>query len=332
MIDPEITAERRAELLAESIRLIARQRDEDNCGSSFAQLLPVLLEYSSSRMGFVGELTYSEIGELSLSMYAAVRLVNHPECPADTVIESVCQTDVEEQFHLTEMLPQILRTAAPVHCDETGCHTVDLANIRPPSSQNMTILPFDAGGHVTGVLGLSGTTTSCYRSTVELLSPFLAACRILADAARRNSQRHEYRDRMLESEALADSLLNATSDSIVVLDNEGVISRANPSVARMFGYTPQELVGRTMASLVPPETGTESNWRCREYSAKHRDGTSIPVDVTMSKVWNGRQLQFAGVVRDIRDRKEAEHERAETLKQLISVLDACSQVSVISTD
>ena len=56
-------------------------------------------------------------------------------------------------------------------------------------------------------------------------------------------------------EALLEAVLNAAVDGIVLIDRAGIIQSVNPSVQKMFGYAPEELVGQNVKILMP------SPWR-----------------------------------------------------------------------
>ncbi len=51
-------------------------------------------------------------------------------------------------------------------------------------------------------------------------------------------------------EALLEAVLNAAVDGIVLIHTSGIIQSVNPSIQKMFGYTPEELVGRNVKILM----------------------------------------------------------------------------------
>ncbi len=60
-------------------------------------------------------------------------------------------------------------------------------------------------------------------------------------------------DAIGESEERFRSLVQNSSDAVMVVDRAGVIQYAALSVRRLLGYTPDELIGRPLAELVAPE-------------------------------------------------------------------------------
>lgn len=129
------------------------------------------------------------------------------------------------------------------------------------------------------------------------------------------------------SRAVIDSAL----DAIVSIDEAGRILSANPAVERVFGYRPDEIVGRSIDSLMGAaapgahdvyldryrQTGVRRViGHVREVTAKRRDGSLFPVELSVSEtVINGQRI-YTGNVRDISGRKAAEAERERLIEAL----------------
>jgi PAS domain S-box-containing protein len=152
-----------------------------------------------------------------------------------------------------------------------------------------------------------------------------------------------------ESEGRLRAILNTAGDGIITIDQQGIINSVNPATEQLFGYTRNELIGRNISMLMPPphcerhddyiasyrETGTARIIGIgREMNAKRKDGSTFPVDLAVSEV---KHLGlFAGIVRDISERKEVqealrrEHELSEsiihTAQIIILVLDPQGRV------
>jgi diguanylate cyclase (GGDEF)-like protein/PAS domain S-box-containing protein len=117
------------------------------------------------------------------------------------------------------------------------------------------------------------------------------------------------------------SLVQNTTDVILVLDRFGSVSYETPSAQRVLGYTPGQLLGRRFTGLVHPADvallGLEhaaagqpldgSAVRSREGRLRLADGTWAEVDVTASDLT--ADAAVGGVVltiRDIRERRALE--------------------------
>ena len=115
-------------------------------------------------------------------------------------------------------------------------------------------------------------------------------------------------------------------DGMLQLDGEGNILRMNPSISRMFGYTPQELIGQHNMFLMANEFSAEQSqaWlasvgaagqdgagRRQEFTGKRADGTTFETEVAISRVDSAEERRYVAAIRDISDRKRAEKMKTE---------------------
>ena len=123
------------------------------------------------------------------------------------------------------------------------------------------------------------------------------------------------------SEAEYRLLWETSTDAVVILDRTSTIRYTNPAVADVFGYRPEELVGRNIALLQPERlreahrrglerylaTGQKKlNWRATEADGLHRLGHEFPIEIAFSHLSHGGGDLFAAFIRDISDRKQVE--------------------------
>lgn len=124
------------------------------------------------------------------------------------------------------------------------------------------------------------------------------------------------------------SVVEHMVDCVVTTDPIGVILSANPVIEKLFGYTPEEVVGKNVAILVPePDRSEHVHYMeryCktghgqkyvgrpalkgahgiglgREVEAVHKTGTLIPVYLAVSEYYVGQERHFTGVMRDMRE-------------------------------
>jgi PAS domain S-box-containing protein len=120
---------------------------------------------------------------------------------------------------------------------------------------------------------------------------------------------------------LLSAIVNSTDDAIVGKTTEGVITSWNPAAGRMYGYSADEIIGRPVAVLCPPDrvdeiTGILARIGRGERVVHHetvrrrKDGTIFPVSVTISPVYDdgGRLIGASSIARDITDQQRAEAE------------------------
>ena len=139
---------------------------------------------------------------------------------------------------------------------------------------------------------------------------------------------------LVESEAKFRALIENASDLVTVLGADGTILYESPSLERVLGYTPEELVGRSVFELVHPEDwegivetfqevlrapGTQLSYELRY---RHKQGRWIVLHGVGTNLLHDPAVQ--GIVansRDVTERSEAEQsverERAH-LEQLFN--------------
>jgi len=146
-------------------------------------------------------------------------------------------------------------------------------------------------------------------------------------------------DALVQDAEFFRSLVENGSDAIVSVDEDSTIVYANQSVERVFGYTPEELIGEKLTMIMPDrfhadhfealgrylDTGErELDWNNIELPAEHRDGHEIPLSITFEEHSYEGQRVFSGIMRDISERVERErkleqqNERLERFASIVS--------------
>ena len=72
----------------------------------------------------------------------------------------------------------------------------------------------------------------------------------LAERDRFARENQRTREALIEREMRMDAILTTVADAIVTIDDEGTIMTFNPAAASIFGYTPEESVGRNIKTLM----------------------------------------------------------------------------------
>ena len=128
---------------------------------------------------------------------------------------------------------------------------------------------------------------------------------------------------------LISTILDVVVDGVVTINRRGEIQFFNQSAQRMFGYTPEEVIGRNVSMLMPDPFRSEHDQYLRNYhdtrdakiigigrevKGQRKDGTVFPVELAVGEVPLGETHAFVGTLRDSTERHEAEQAR-EQLRQ-----------------
>ncbi len=126
-----------------------------------------------------------------------------------------------------------------------------------------------------------------------------------------------------EQSARVRAIVDAAVDAIITIDERGTIESANRACQTLFGYDPEELVGRNVNCLMPSPVAEEHDDYLRAYlqtgerkiigigrnvDAHRKDGTVFPVSLAVSELRLGDRRFFTGIIRDRTREREIESE------------------------
>jgi PAS domain S-box-containing protein len=152
------------------------------------------------------------------------------------------------------------------------------------------------------------------------------------------TRRKQEESARLYSEERYRLVLETASDAVVSIDHSGIIQAANPAIKRIFGYEPEEMIGRPLTILMAEymrdlhtngfnrylSTGQRHlNWQGVEVTARRKNGEEFPVEVSFGELDLAGHKLFTGFIRDISERKQAEEKlRASerTLRELTETI------------
>ena len=125
--------------------------------------------------------------------------------------------------------------------------------------------------------------------------------------------------------------MGISPDALVVVDQTGNIVMVNEQAATLFGYSPGELREQRLEMLLP-ERLHEVHIAHREHYfdiprtramgaglqlfGRHKNGTEIPVDISLRPVLLGDELVAIGAIRDMSEQHRAERERMQQAEQI----------------
>jgi PAS domain S-box-containing protein len=151
---------------------------------------------------------------------------------------------------------------------------------------------------------------------------------------------NDERKRAERAALLLSAIVDSSDDAIISKDLNGVITSWNKSAQRLFGYTAEETVGRSITILIPPDRLEEEPQilaRLRrgervdhfETIRRRKDGTLLEISLTISPVRDadGTVIGASKIARDITHSK-----RFERANRLLSAIVDSSDDAIISKD
>jgi two-component system, LuxR family, sensor kinase FixL len=126
---------------------------------------------------------------------------------------------------------------------------------------------------------------------------------------------------------LAD-IVQSSSDAIFSRKLDGTINTWNAAAERIFGYSAQEIIGRSSVALLPPDRPDEMRQlldrvrrgeRIRQFETvrRRKDGKPLTVSMSISPIWSaqGRIVGASTIARDISTEREMEARILETTER-----------------
>jgi PAS domain S-box-containing protein len=138
------------------------------------------------------------------------------------------------------------------------------------------------------------------------------------ESRRRRQQIRVQTDALRESDQRLRAFVEKAVDAIVTIDCKGAIQSVNPAVERIFGWAVPEVIGRNISLFMMPEDGEHHDRYLerylsggprravdvtREVVGRRRDGSAVPLEVSVSEFLIGEDRFFSGIIRDISERK-----------------------------
>lgn len=129
---------------------------------------------------------------------------------------------------------------------------------------------------------------------------------------------------MNESEEKFRKISDAANDAIIMADNEGNITYWNNAAEKMFDYSTEDVIGKQLHTTIIPDRFREAHLKgfnkycdtgqgavigkTLELAAIKKDGTEIPIELSLSAVKIKDKWNAVGMIRDITERKRLEEE------------------------
>ncbi|MBN9688650.1 MAG: PAS domain S-box protein [Verrucomicrobia bacterium] len=135
------------------------------------------------------------------------------------------------------------------------------------------------------------------------------------------TERRRMEEALRESEQRMRAIVETAVEGIITIGERGIVESVNPAACGMFGYAPEEVIGRNVSLLMPsPHREQHGDYLAsflrtgqakiigigRELEGQRKDSSVFPMELSVSEVQLGGRRLFTGLIRDISDRRELE--------------------------
>jgi len=139
---------------------------------------------------------------------------------------------------------------------------------------------------------------------------------------------------LLAREAHLQSILSTVPDAMVVIDAKGMITSFSAAAERLFGYRPEEVVGRNVKLLMPsPYREAHDGYLARYLAtgerriigigrlvtAERKDGSRFPIELSVGEMRSNDARFYTGFIRDLTERQKTEARLQELQAELVHI-------------
>lgn len=133
-------------------------------------------------------------------------------------------------------------------------------------------------------------------------------------------------------EAHLKSILETIPDAMIVIDERGVMQSFSAAAQRLFGYSPDEVVGQNVKLLMPSPYRESHDGYIERYLktgekriigigrvvvGERKDGSTFPIELNVGEMKSGERRYFTGFIRDLTERQETEARLQELQSELV---------------
>lgn len=145
----------------------------------------------------------------------------------------------------------------------------------------------------------------------------------------RTSDHLSYDSQVSEVENPLRALIEATQDAVIFIDRQARIVICNPAAECIFGYSRTEVLGQKVNLLMAEPYASDHDGyiehyektgekraigRIRTVAGKRKNGEIFPIELSVTQVASGAEVNYAAFIRDISDKVKHQRELAENAR------------------
>lgn len=135
-------------------------------------------------------------------------------------------------------------------------------------------------------------------------------------------------------EAHLQSILDTVPDAMIVIGERGVMQSFSHAAERLFGWTPEEVIGQNVRMLMPEPYREQHDGYLERYLTtgerriigvgrvvvgERKDGSTFPMELSVGEMTSGDRRFFTGFVRDLSERQHSEARLQELQSELVHI-------------
>jgi two-component system sensor kinase FixL len=151
---------------------------------------------------------------------------------------------------------------------------------------------------------------------------------------------------ILAREAHLKSILDTVPDAMVVIDEHGLIQSFSSAAERLFGYTPEEIIGRNVSMLMPSPNRENHDRYLDRYKktgerriigigrvvvGMRKSGATFPMELAVGEMRSNDRRYFTGFIHDITERQKTESRLQELQSELVHISRLTAMGEMAST-
>jgi two-component system, LuxR family, sensor kinase FixL len=147
-------------------------------------------------------------------------------------------------------------------------------------------------------------------------------------------------------EAHLQSILDTVPDAMIVIDARGNIQSFSAAAKRLFGYEPEEVIGRNVKMLMPSPYRENHDGYLDRYErtgerriigigrvvvGERKDGSTFPLELSVGEMRSSERRYFTGFIRDITERQKTDARLQELQSELVHISRLTAMGEMAST-
>ncbi|MFZ0389278.1 MAG: PAS domain S-box protein, partial [Calditrichia bacterium] len=250
-------------------------------------------------------------------LYSVSRILNDPRISAEEVFQQILEI-ICRSWQYPEVTVCRIRSGYGEYC-----------------SNNFMESPWHMSGSLESNGLRFGEVEVFYLDSrpVQDEGPFLKEERYLLDTLGRNIGDYLLREKTRRENQYYSSLIHSSNDAIISKDLNGIITSWNRAAERIYGYTREEALGRSIALIFPPEKTGEipqliyrvtsgENLESLETLRRRKDGTKITVQISLSAIRHHSEVIGISIIaRDVTEYKKLFNNLEDSKQKLQTLVE-----------